>query len=256
MAPTRLKEWVRRFMPRTLRPHRILAGRLRGFRIVTSWHDYPGAILGTTERALLTWFEQNVRPGDTWLDVGAHYGYTALALAHLVGPRGRVFAFEPMVATAGHLARTRWLNDLTQLTVIPCGLAAPESVELRRLPTVRGMVDSTVDTRGLWTETFLVARLDSLWPSIAAGERRIDGIKVDVQGMEIETVEGMSTLLREFHPRLVIEVHRGVDRGRLLDWLESLGYARVALPIDPAPNETTPEYLDDRSYCWSTSPAT
>ncbi len=161
-----------------------------------------------------------------------------------------------MVATAGHLGRTPWLNDLTQLTVIPCGLAAPESVELRRLPTVRGMVDSTVDTRGLWTETFLVARLDSLWPSIAAGERRIDGIKVDVQGMEIETVEGMSTLLRAFHPRLVIEVHRGVDRGRLLDWLESLGYARVGLPIDPAPNETTPEYLDDRSYCWSTSPAT
>src|SRR2546427_6871891 len=114
MRAGRLKEWLRRVMPRTVRPHRILAGRLRGFRIVTSWHDYPAAILGTTERALLEWFEHNVQPGETWLDVGAHYGYTALALGRLVGPVGRVFAFEPMVSTAGHLGRTRSLNLLSQ----------------------------------------------------------------------------------------------------------------------------------------------
>ena len=239
-------------MPRTVRPHRILAGRLRGFRIVTSWHDYPAAILGSTERPLLDWFEENVRPGETWLDVGAHYGYTALALGRLVGPVGRVFAFEPMVPTAGHLGRTRSLNGLSQLTVIPCGLGAPPSLELRRLPAVRGMVDTTIESNGEdRAEAFLVARLDSLWTAIAGRERRIDGVKVDVQGMEIEAISGMGALLREFHPKLVIEVHRGVDRGRLIDLLESFGYSRVGLPIDPAPNETEAQYLDDRSYCWS-----
>src|SRR6266705_5856989 len=98
-----LKEQLRRFMPSTVRAHRILGGRLRGYRIVTSWHDYPAAILGRTERALLGWFERNVAAGETWLDVGAHYGYTAIALSRLVGTQGRVFAFEPMAATAGHL---------------------------------------------------------------------------------------------------------------------------------------------------------
>src|SRR5206468_10103171 len=101
MVRRSLKEYFRRFLPKTVRPHRILAGRLRGLRIVTSWHDYPGAILGRTERPLLDWFERNVRAGETWLDVGAHYGYTAIALSRLVGLRGRVFAFEPVVATAG-----------------------------------------------------------------------------------------------------------------------------------------------------------
>lgn len=238
-------------MPRTVRPHRILAGRLRGCRIVTSWHDYPAAILGRTERPLLDWFDQNVGLGETWLDVGAHYGYTAVALGRLVGPRGRVFAFEPMVATAGHLGRTRSLNGLTQLTVIPCGLGAPESIELRRLPMVRGMVDATLEDRGRSAEAFLVARLDSLWSAIAGRERRIDGVKVDVQGMEIEALDGMGRLLREFRPKLVIELHRGVDRGRLLDLLDACGYPRVAFPIDPAPTETEAEYLDDRSYYWS-----
>src|SRR5438552_7816781 len=111
------KAQLRRLMPRAVRPHRILWGRLRGFRIVTSWHDYPAAILGRTERPLLDWFEEHVKPGETWLDVGAHYGYTAIALSRLVGPLGRVFAFEPMLGTAGHLARTRAINGLRQLTV-------------------------------------------------------------------------------------------------------------------------------------------
>jgi hypothetical protein len=38
-----------------------------------------------------------VKPGD----IGAHYGYTAIALCKLVGPSRRVFAFEPMLKTAG-----------------------------------------------------------------------------------------------------------------------------------------------------------
>ena len=55
-----LKSQVRQFLPRSMRPHSILAGPLRGASIYTSWHDYPGAILGTTERPLLEWFSRNV----------------------------------------------------------------------------------------------------------------------------------------------------------------------------------------------------
>src|SRR5690242_9117466 len=101
------KELMRSVLPRYIRPHRILAGPLRGARIHTSWHDYPGAILGTTEKPLIDWFLRNVSPGETWIDVGAHYGYTAIALCRLVGPGGRVVAFEPVLSSAGCLARTR-----------------------------------------------------------------------------------------------------------------------------------------------------
>ena len=45
----RVKEALRKLLPRTVKPHRILAGPLRGQWIVTSWHDYPAAILGYTE---------------------------------------------------------------------------------------------------------------------------------------------------------------------------------------------------------------
>ena len=74
-----LKSLIRRGLPTGLRPHRILSGSLRGVRMVTSWHDYPAGITGRTERPLLEWFDENAKPGETWLDVGAHYGYTAIA---------------------------------------------------------------------------------------------------------------------------------------------------------------------------------
>ncbi len=248
MTDGRLKAHIRRLLPSAVRPHRILSGPLRGFRIVTSWHDYPAAILGRTERALLDWFERNVAAGETWLDVGAHYGYTAIALSRLVGSEGRVFAFEPTVATSGYLARTRAINNLNQLTVIPCGLGTPDALELRRIRGVRGMADSTIVADGQFLETVMITRLDWLWERICGGSWRFHGLKIDVQGMEIDALRGMAALLKRFTPKLVIEFHRGVDRHRLLDLLESFGYSRVAVAVEPAPDETEPRYLDDRSY--------
>jgi len=244
---------IRRLMPRGIRPHRILAGPLRGRTIVTSWHDYPSAILGRTERALLQWFERNVQSGESWLDAGAHYGYTAMALSELVGRSGRVFAFEPVLATAGHLARTRALNDLPQLIVLPFGLGAADRLALKRLPIERGMADSTLEADARRLETVLTVRLDSIWRDLCEGEPRIDGVKIDVQGMEIETLQGMAAVLREFTPRLVLEVHRGVDRRELLDLLESLGYARDGDPVDPrgVDGDGGGPYRDDHSYVFT-----
>jgi len=236
-------------LPKSVRPHRILAGPLAGQRIVTSWHDYPAAIAGYTERELLSWFAQNVEPGKTWLDVGAHYGYTAIALCRLVGPQGRVFAFEPMSRTAGHLAHTRCLNRLAQMTVLPFALGASSELSLMQLPVVRGMVDSTVQAGG-WHETFLITSLDWFWPLICGGQERIDGIKIDVQGMEVEVLQGMRDTLTKWKPRLVVEVHAGVDRSRLLDLIQAAHYSRKADPIEPMDGETEPRYLDNRSYAF------
>jgi FkbM family methyltransferase len=226
----RLKHLLRRALPRALSPQRILGGPLRGRQIVTSWHDYPAAILGRTERPLLDWFARNVCAEETWLDVGAQYGYTALALCGLVGPKGRVFAFEPMVRTAGCLAETGRLNRMEQLVAVPLALAAPDTLELRQLPAVRGMVDSTL-ARGGWQETFLAARLDWLWPRLCGNAPKIDGIKMDTQGMELEALRGMRELLVAHRPKLVVEIHRGVRREEVFALLAGAGYPAQGEPV-------------------------
>jgi FkbM family methyltransferase len=244
---TTLKEGLRRFFPRSLVSHRILGGPLRGSEIVTSWHDYPAAILGRTELPLLKWFAQNVGIGETWLDVGAHYGYTAIALCKLVGVTGRIYAFEPMLNTAGCVFQARSLNNLPQMTVIPVALGNSGDLGMDSLLSVRGMIDSTLkETEGM-REPFLVSRLDWLWPIISGLDPRIDGIKIDVQGMEIQVLEGMAAVLKQYRPKLLVELHTGVSRPRLLEVLDSCGYLPRGVAVEPLPGETDPVYAD-RTY--------
>ncbi len=241
---SKLKETVRQFLPKRLKGHRIRRGLLKGRIIYTSWRDYPGAIRGTTEAQLLEWFRNQVHPGETWVDVGAHYGYTALALARLVGPEGHVVAFEPVIASAGSIAITRQLNHYPQMRIVPFALAAKPGIHSFDLPVYRGMADSTL-REGDWIEPLLVTSFDHIWPSLSGPESRVDGIKIDVQGMEIEALKGMrNTLLRD-RPKLVIEFHRGVDRQAALDLLANVGYDTRPHPVDGG---NSLEIADDKSY--------
>lgn len=247
---------IRQMLPHSIAKRRILSGPLRGKSIVTSWYDYPAAILGWTEPQLLSWFERSVHPGETWLDIGAHYGYTAIALSRLVGLQGRVFAFEPAVATAGCVSRARELNRFPQLTVIPIALGSAQELSISSLPEVRGMI-SMPGVPGMVNgpaaahapqDHFLLAGLDWLWPRIQGNSAKIAGVKIDVQGMELEVLKGMANTLRTNRPKLALELHAGVSRGEVLDLLSSLGYSRQGVPIEPLAGETQATYADNRSY--------
>lgn len=239
------KATLRRLAPRSVRAHRILGGQLRGRTIVTSLHDYPAAIAGRTEEPLLGWFRHNIMPGETWLDVGAHYGYTSIALAELVGTNGHVYAFEPSITTAGYLNQTRKLNGLDQMTVLPFGLGDPGGLRMITTSIERGMANHALG--GTSTENIWVVGFDHLWTALSAGP--VHGIKIDVQGVEAQVLEGMRGTLREQHPKLVLEFHAGVNREQIVQLLRDAGYCLPGRPVDVLPSQSEP-YEDDRSYAF------
>ena len=227
------KSLVRELLPRRHAAHRIMSGPLRGMRIVTSWHDYPAAILGYTERKLTDWLLANARPGETWLDVGANCGYTSLALSRAVGPDGRVFAFEPALTTAACLERTARANRLDQLVALPFALSEAPRPVVSRFATERGMIDSQLPADGQVEMTAIIAvGLDAIWDGIADGDPVVHGIKIDVQGMELDALRGMARLLSRHRPKIVLEIHRDVSRDDVLALLESCGYLLDIEPID------------------------
>jgi hypothetical protein len=63
-------------------------------------------------------------------------------------------------------------------------------------------------------------------------------------------LNGMRDALMRWHLRIVLELHAGVSRERVLSLLESLGYSRDAVPVDPLPDEGRPRFADDRSYAF------
>lgn len=242
-----MKRWLRPLAPRGIRPHRIWAGPIRGRRIVTSWHDYPAAILGRTELRLLEWLEAQAAPGETWLDVGAHYGYTAIAMAERVGSKGRVFAFEPSLTTVGYLNRTRALNGYEQVRVVPFGLGREPELTPIEVAVSRGMANHALGGEG--TELIYSVALEAVWPALAGADRRVHGVKVDVQGAEQGVLEGMRGILAEQRPKLALELHPGVDRSAILALLAGCGYG-PGEPIEPLGDEPPAAYHDDRSYAF------
>ena len=71
-----------------------------------------------------------------------------------------------------------------------------------------------------------------------------------MQGMEIEVLQGMIETLQQQKPKLVIELHCGVERKKLLDLIETAGYSRQAIPIEPVAGEVEARFVDDRSYAF------
>jgi len=226
-----IKTKIRSLLPREIGPHRIWSGPLRGRTIVTSWHDYPRAIVGRTETRLLRLLQTRVADGETWLDIGAQYGYTVIAMHRAK----RVYAFEPVPTTAIALETTVRLNGLTNTAIVPIGLsdqAGETSVSL-----VKGMADHVARTPEKVDIT--LARLDDLWPDLDGGP--IHGLKMDIQGAETKALNGMASLLVKYQPWLAIEIHDGTDPGVLTNLLAGWGYG-AGTPLDPEVAPFTPNH--------------
>jgi len=245
---------LRKLLPKRVSRHRILLGPLRGMRIYGSWYNYPRAILGSAEKELLAWFSRNVEAGETWIDVGAHYGYTSLALCKQVGESGRVFACEPALGTAGCLALTREANGLKQMVVAPFGLGDVPALSFQgALEEYLGMarIDPDAAAKRAAAErghpAYVVA-LDWAWPILCRGDDRVSGVKIDVQGDEAAVLRGMQKTLRAQRPKLVVEYHGNADLDEVLKALESAGYSRRGRDIDSGATRDTDRLVHGHNY--------
>jgi FkbM family methyltransferase len=244
----------RDLLPKRVSRHRILSGPLRGMRLYGSWYNYPRAILGTAERELLDWFSRNVGAAETWIDIGAHYGYTSLALCRLVGSAGRVIACEPALDTAGCLALTREANGLVQMMVAPFGFGDVVELTLQGTRTeYLGMarIDPEAAAQlepGLTGHPAYMLSLDSVWPVICSGDDLISGIKIDVQGDEAAVLRGMQGILREQRPKLVVEYHNNADLEQVLSAIEAAGYSRAGFDIDNGTSGETDRLIHGHNY--------
>lgn len=86
--------------------------------------DQMKARLNTTyERDKVDYLYAHLKPGQTFVDVGAHCGYFALLAAKIVGPTGRVVAFEPHMDNAVQIMKAREINGYDHLSIFNYGLS-------------------------------------------------------------------------------------------------------------------------------------
>jgi FkbM family methyltransferase len=204
---------------------------------------------GYWEMGLTMHIARHVRPGMTAIDVGANFGYYTMLLAALVGDAGRVLAIEPAPETATMLRRSVALNGFERVTtVIEAAAGAGEAPQAllfvpEREPKNAQIVASADGLDGIPGTLHRVAQ--SAIDALAAEQRRVDFIKVDVEGAEESVIAGMLATLRRDKPLLVLEFNaaRARDPGALLAILCGIYGAPRYLDLRGNVLETTPERL-------------
>jgi FkbM family methyltransferase len=163
-------------------------------------------------------------PGDVALDVGGCWGETALWLAHEVGPGGRVHTFEPsgknLLLLADNLERN--VELVPRISVHAAPLAAEAGHEV----WVDDAVAAGVTTHDAAPDrAATVAMTDAIDALVARGALdRVDFIKVDVEGAELEVLRGAVHTLRTQRPRLALAAyHRPDDLAVLPAFVAGLG---------------------------------
>lgn len=132
-----------------------------------------------------------LRPGMIFCDVGANFGLLTLLAARLVGPAGRVFAFEPLPENARIIRQNIALNGFKNVTLIEAGVAETEGEALLHLSEDGGSHSlAGVPPRGRpETITVRTVRLDGV-----PGLEWIDVLKSDTEGTEMSVLRSLGAL--------------------------------------------------------------
>ena len=169
-----------------------------------------------------------LHPGDWAIDIGANIGHYTKRMSELVGPKGRVIAFEPIPTTFALLAsNARYfahdnvtlfnaaISDKTAL----CGMDIPKfSTGLANYYEAELTPSDQADT------SVLSLSLDAFtFPS------RIALIKIDAENHEYPVLQGMRALLLRDHPILIVET----GQQSVMDFLSSIDYSMLRLPNSP-----------------------
>ncbi|MDX6689019.1 MAG: hypothetical protein QOG15_476 [Solirubrobacteraceae bacterium] len=222
----------------------IAAGPAGGMAVSTvhlplNHGQFADIIRGTLEPPVAEAMLRTVRPGHVVYDVGANLGYWTLVASRLVGPEGRVVAFEPVPWCAEGVAANIALNDLHHAEVRP--QAVSDASGRVRLLVVGEAGHSRLASVGSHVNTRDEIDVDAVAIDdlVAAGTiPPPDVLKIDTEGAELLVIEGMRDTIARHAPRIICEVHDNtVAFAKLMD---DVGYRTTNLsepwPITEAGN--------------------
>ena len=187
---------------------------------------------GSYESDTMAVIARFVRPGDVAIDVGANVGAVTVALAHAVGPNGRVEAFEPGPLYFARLEANLALNPELK-----------ERVRTHRIGLAREtgalVWQASITVSG--TASTYTGQIDTRYPTIEVpahpldefaekmGIARADFVKIDVDGIELDVLLGAERFLERTRPVIYMEVNMWNEETResarkIDEFLTRLGY--------------------------------
>lgn len=205
-----IRWFLNKMSPPGLTQVTIAGGELQGKLIYLDLQMEKDYWLGTYENDLQVTIRELVKPGWVAYDVGANIGYISLLFSRVIGENGFVYAFE---ANPNNIERLRENLDLNRLThrvkVIPAAVIdTSRRVTFLIGPSgAMGKVNGSAGRSGVHRRSIEVqgVALDDF--IYLDGNHVPQVIKMDIEGGEILAFAGMSRLLEQARPLILLELH-------------------------------------------------
>jgi FkbM family methyltransferase len=198
------------------RKHSYLEYKFKGGITVKSYYDIRDLIEIPVQGYIA---ECKMSKGDVVVDCGAHFGAFTLYAAKVVGDKGKVIAFEPDSVNFEKLERNINLNCLTNVIAIKKGVYSKNTslaFDSSHDEGAHVLSDGQADPNTCVSVVTLDSELELL------GIQRVDFIKMDVEGAEIEAIKGAVRILASNDVHLAIASYHEVDGKPTSSELEKL----------------------------------
>ncbi len=195
-------------------------------------HYFLGTITGQTEdeRPIVSLLDRLIGRGDVFFDVGANLGFYSVYVGPLCGRSGAVHAFEANPRLIPHLSRSIALNQVhsnIRLNAVAVGKQSGASLPLYD--------PDRIGCSSLHAHGWLNHESAVLVPVVTIDEyvrerqiTRIDVMKIDIEGAELDAFQGMEETFRVCPPGVIICELMPFENTYGRDRLEVLHRARSA----------------------------
>jgi FkbM family methyltransferase len=206
---------------------------------VHTWFEFHNRAQGsyTGEPDMVNWLKSQLQPDDVFWDIGANVGAYSL-LASRLCPQARIYSFEPFIPTFSHLWENILLNGASD-RVFPLNMGllnktAPEKLAVNDIRA--GSSQHQVGGSGGVANQFVISmRGDEIPQRLGVAIPNL--LKLDIDGLEVEAVEGLDGVLK--NPSLrqaMIEVESGKTEKKVERLFQDSGFERIANPLTKATN--------------------
>lgn len=200
------------------------------FKMILDEHSYMDLALykeflehGLYEANITRYIQKNLRPGNTFVDIGANSGYYSLLASSLVGAGGIVISFEPHPDTFNRLLHNVKFNGIDNVKLYNIALSSYDGKgklnvsrasdglnSLKSIPLVKEGIDVEIK------------RFDTI-----CGSEFVDMIKIDAEGSEWDIIDGArSSLIKNPRIQIIYEINRAFPRSAdTISKLEEIGFS-------------------------------
>lgn len=209
----------------------------------------------------VNFLKKNLKPDMVMIDVGANQGeFSLLAAKYLTN--GKVMAFEPQSDMCNLLNENIEVNGFKNVNVFNFGLSDHDSVEKLYTSTEEsihsgiheGLYTSFPDdTRSEYVQEFRITQLDKVLNDEPL--RSVDFMKIDVEGGELMVLKGAYKTLKQYKPKIIIEINAqtfksaGYDTKDLLEYLAQFGYQAYRFLYSGEVKKIEPKMMNEAEMC-------